>query len=202
MFDFDPITWGMLAFLLWAIIFLAVQSKRAKRKQEKLTQRFLHDEEDANAVQTQPLDDLDFYQPELEKLPAIDENDPHKIKRAAARKMIRFHEPVSNIELKKRYGRLQLENLAHFEENFDSYVRALVKWAQALHKDNKNADARRILEHTLELGSEFRDSYKILADIYKQAGDADKFQGLLAIAKAKNFRDPAIKENVLKHLSE
>ncbi|MCL2500088.1 MAG: hypothetical protein FWE90_07085 [Defluviitaleaceae bacterium] len=196
------ITAVFFVLLFWAIFFVAIQSARMKRKQFKLTQRFLQEEDAANSVRKQPLDPELFFTADLKELPPLPEGDPHKVERAANRKMIRFDKPMSNIELKKRYGRLQLEYLAHYEENFNDYLRCLTKWAEALIKEENPADALRILHYAIALGSEFRNTYKFAADIYAEAKDAENLEELLSKVVFHSFRDPATANHIITYVQE
>jgi tetratricopeptide (TPR) repeat protein len=196
------ITVVFFVLLIWAIFFVTIQSARMRRKQRKLTQRFLHDEDEANSVRKQPLDLELFFNADMMALPPLPEGDPHKVERAAKRKMIRFEKPISNVELKKRYGRLQLEYLAHYEENFNDYLRCLTKWAEALKKEGSTADALRILLYAISLGSEFRNTYKFAADIYADAGDKENLEEFLSKAVFHTFRDPATANHVIAYIQE
>ncbi|MCL2203209.1 MAG: hypothetical protein FWB88_04660 [Defluviitaleaceae bacterium] len=186
--------------LFWAILFLAIQSGRMRRKREKLTREFLRSEDVANHVRQRPLEEELFYVADLGKLPPLPEGDPYKVERAAKRKMVRFTLQASNVELKARYGRLQLEYLAHYEENFNDYLRALTKWAEALFLENNTADALYILEHAMEMGSEFRNTYKYAADIYAAAHNTDKLDELLSKVVFHTFRDPATANHIIEYI--
>jgi hypothetical protein len=202
MFIFDPMTWGLLVLLFWAILFIAIQSKRAQKKKDEINRRFLEDDENANAVRKRPLEAELFYTAQLDRLPSLPEGDPHNVKRAAKRKMIHFPQPMTNLELKNRYGRVQLELLAHYEENYDDYLRSLTKWAEALATENNTPDAIRILEHTITLGSEFRNSYKQLADIYYNEKNTKKIDELLSAVSSKPFRDPATANHIIDYIRQ
>ena len=196
------ITAVFFVLLFWAIFFVAIQSARMRRKQSKLTQRFLHDENEANSVRKQPLDPELFFTADLKELPLMPEGDPHKVERAANRKMIRFDKPMSNVELKKRYGRLQLEYLAHYEENFNDYLRCLTKWGEALVQEENPADALRVLHHAISLGSEYRNTYKLTADIYANAKDTENLEELLSKVVFYTFRDPATANHIITYIQE
>jgi len=202
MFIFDPFTWGLLAMLFWAIAFITIKSRRSRRKQLEVLNQFLEEEDEANAARRRPIQEELFYKPQLDQLPPLPDDDPHKITRAANRKMIHFPKPMTNAELKARYGRVQLEQLAQYEENYEDYLRALTKWATQLVKDNQTADAKRILEQTVALSSEFRNSYKLLADIYADERSHQKLDELLAAAQAKVFKDPTTGLHVVGYIRE
>ena len=198
----SPMAWALIGVLIWVCIYVAIYSRRAKRKNDALIQRFLTDEEEANAAKKRPLDAELFFTADLSALPAIPENDPFNVIRAANRKMIRFANPISNVELKNRYGRLQLEYLAHYEENFNEYLRALTKWAEALITQENTTDALQVLEHALGLGSEFRRTYKFTADIYATQKDEKKLDDLLSRAACQVFRDPATGNYIIEYIRE
>ena len=199
---FSPITWGLIVALLWLCIYVAIRSGAIRRKNDEIIQRFLIDEEEANAAKKRPLEEELFFTADLSDLPPVPENDPHKVMRTAKRKMIRFTKPISNTELKNRYGRLQLEYLAQYEENFNEYLRALTKWAESLIAQNNTPDALRILEHALSLGSEFRGTYKLTADIYAEQRNTEKLEALLARAACQTFRDPATGNHIIEYVRE
>ena len=186
--------------LFWAILFIAIQSARMNRKREKLTQQFLMEDDKSNTIRTRPLDPDIFYTADFTRLPPLPEGDPHRVERTAGRKMVRFTQHLSNIELKKRYGRLQLEYLAHYEENFNEHLRALNKWAEALLLEENPRDALTIFEHAIELGSEFRKTYKYAADIYTQQKNAEKLEELLSKVVFHTFRDPATANHIIEYV--
>jgi hypothetical protein len=196
------ITVVFFALLIWAIIFVAIQSVRVKRRQSKLIQRFLHEEDAANAVRKKPLDPELFFTADFKNLPPLPEDDPHKVLRAASRKMIRFDKPMSNVELKNKYGRLQLEYLAHYEENFNDYLRCLTKWAEALVQEDNPADALCILLHAVDLGSEFRNTYKLIANIYADAKDLEELEEFLSKTVFHTFRDPATANHIIAYVQD
>jgi hypothetical protein len=196
------ITVVFFVLLIWAILFVAIQSARMKAKQNKLARKFLQEEDAANRVRKRPIEPEMFFIADLNALPPIPKGDPHKVERATKRKMIRFNKPTSNVELKARYGRLQLEYLAHYEENFNDYLRSLTKWAEALIMEGNLSDARRVLEHALALGSEFRNTYKFAADVYAANADMEKLDELLSKAVFQTFRDPATSNHIIEYVQE
>jgi hypothetical protein len=192
----------LFVVLFWAIFFVAIQSARAKRKRDKITQQFLLEDDKANTVRKRPLDAELFFTADLSKLPPLPEGDPHKVERAVNRKMIRFTKHFSNVELKQRYGRLQLEFIAHYEENFSDYLRALTNWAESLILAENPHDALRILEHAINLGSEFRKTYKYAADLYANQKNAEKLEELLSKVVFHTFRDPATANHIIEYVQE
>jgi len=186
------------------IVFLAIKSGQHKRKQDEIRRRFLEEEEAANSVRKKNIDVELYYTADLNALPKIPENDPNQIERCAARTMIRFSTPMTNLELKKRYGPAQMDIIAQYEENFSEYLKALTKWAVSLAEEdfNKNQkDALSILETVISLGGEFRDAYKLSADIYAAKNDKSGLENLLNIATENHFKDPSIRQQILDYIN-
>lgn len=192
----------LIILLFIAIAVVAIQSGRARRKAAKLNEQFLQEEDEANSVRKQPLDEELFYYADLSILPPLPDGDPFKVERASKRKMVRFLEPVTNLQLKKRYGRVQLELLAQYEENYSEYLRSLTKWAEDLIKKDDKNNALRILEHAIALGSEFRKTYKYAADIYAEKRNTENLEALLSDNIFQQFRDPATAKYITEYIHE
>ena len=184
------------------IIVIAVMSRKHGKQQDDINRRFLEAEEAANSVRKRELDPELFYTADLAGLPPVPENDPHKVLRASKRTMIRFNSPVSNLDLKKRYGPSQMDSIALFEENFNDYLKALTEWAASLAEEDKAGDALLVLKQAIVLGSEFRNTYKLAADIYAARRDTKSLDALLQYAEENYFRDPAVQNHVIEYISE
>lgn len=85
---------------------------------------------------------------------------------------------ITNTELKKQYGPANLEFLTGCDENFILLVRSLNGWAKAFIDANMTADAKSILEYSISIGSDVRQSYQMLADIYFTDADTKALSGL------------------------
>ena len=200
---FGPIsTVVSFVLLIWAIFFVAIQSGRMKRKKDVMEARFWEEETIANAVKKKDIDEALFFTDDLSRLPTRAAGDPHQVERAAQRRMIRFTEPMTNLALKMQYGSAQLELICNYEENYSDYIRRLTRWAEALAAEEKTEDALRVLEHAASLGSEYRKTYKLAADLYVKARNQTKLQALLATVEANNFRDPAVQQHVVAYITQ
>ena len=184
------------------IIVVAFVSKRHGRLQDAKNRRFLEEEQAANMARKQEIEPELFFQADLENLPHVPEDDPHKVLRTSRRTMIRFEVPESNVDLKKRYGVSQLESITLYEENFHDFLKSLGEWAQALHKEGNTECALQVLEYAIELGSEFRGTYKLAADIYAHERDAYALEQLMQMAQNNYFKDPAMQKHVLSYIEE
>jgi len=186
---------------LWLIGFFIIKSSQGTKKQEDINRRFLEAEEAANNVRKKEIPQELFYVADLGLLPPISEDDPYKVQRCANRKMIRFATPVTNLELKQQYGLAQMDNIALYEENFHEYLKALTIWAAALTDENQDEAALSVLEHAILLGSEFRNTYKLAADVCVRFNDAEGLTFLREKVEENHFKDPTVRQHVIEYIS-
>ncbi|MCL1883231.1 MAG: hypothetical protein FWF81_05700 [Defluviitaleaceae bacterium] len=186
--------------LLGAIAVIIIKGNQHSKMREQMRARFLEEENEANMVRKKEIEPELYFTADLSALPPIPESDPYQVERCAKRIMIRFAEPITNLELKKQYGLQQMDIIAQYEENFNEYLKALTKWAVSISNENRN-DAIKILETVIYLGSELRDSYKLSADIYAENRNTEKLSELLARAEENHFKDPSIREQVLDYIN-
>lgn len=195
----------ILGLTVIVICVVALNTRKHKHKQEALNRKFLDDEAAANQVRKKEIDPQLYFTPDLTDLPPIEEDDPHKVIRAAARQMIYFKKPVTNLELKNQYGPAQMDLIALHEENFNEYLKALTAWATSLAEtDNEQdiSDALLILGYAIAHGSEFRNTYKLTADIYARMGEKETLIALKETAEINHFRDPAIRHHIVEHIEK
>ena len=204
----SPISMGRIlnAVLLLSsivlIIVVAAVTKRHGKLQDAKNRRFLEEEQAANLARRREIEPELFFYADLSKLPPIDERDQFKVLRTSKRKMIRFTEPKSNIDLKLNYGPSQLDSIALYEENFHDFLKSLGEWAAALAADGLTDDALQVLEYAINHGTEFRAAYKLAADIYAYEQDRAALEYLLQAAQNNHFNDPAMQEHVLQHIED
>ncbi|MCL1863380.1 MAG: hypothetical protein FWF78_07430 [Defluviitaleaceae bacterium] len=186
----------ILLLSLVGVVSVFWASARHNKRRDETRRRFLESEDAANSVRKKEIDPALFYTADLSVLPPIPEGDPHQVARCAKRVMIYFAEPLTNLELKMQYGPAQMDFIAEYEENFNAYLKALTKWAA----EATDADAIKILQHAISLGSEYRDTYRLAADILSKQGDKYGMESLLAHAEKNHFRDPSIRQQVLEYI--
>jgi hypothetical protein len=190
----------LFALSVMLIVMLVIKFSRHSKQQADVKRKFLDDEAAANAVRKKEIDPALFYTADLSALPEIPEGDPFQIERCAKRMMIYFKEPITNLELKMQYGAAQMDFIAQYEENFNEYLKALTKWAASIAEENKS-DALVILELVISLGGEFRDAYKLAADIYASKRDSIGMEGLRSFAEKNHFHDPSIRTQILEYIN-
>ena len=192
----------LLVATIGLIIILALATKRHGRLQDAKNRRFLEEEQAANSARKREIEPELYFEANLELLPHIPESDPHKVLRASRRTMIRFAEPLSNVELKKMYGVAQLESITLYEENFHDFLKALGEWAKALREAGDTNGALQVLAYAIGLGSEFRGAYKLAAEIFSERNDLRSLEQLLQAAQDNHFNDKAVQEGILTFIEE
>ena len=193
---------GLLIGSIILIIVVALATKRHGKLQDAKNRRFLEEEQEANMARKREIDPKLFFYADLINFPRIPESDPHKVLRTSRRTMIRFEEPETNVELKKRYGPSQLESIAQYEENFVDFLKSLGDWAQALYDEGSLDGAIQVLDYAVRLGSEFRATYRLAADIYANRRDTGALGQLHHMAQQNHFKDPVIQGHVLSYIEE
>lgn len=184
------------------IILVAFLNYRHSKGTKKVLRQFLDEEQEANTVRRKEIEPELFFEADLNGLPGLPEGDPHRVMRCARRKMIRFNMPMSNLELKKKYGPSQIETIVQYEENYNEYLRALVSWGTALVKENKTDDAVVVLKAVISLGVEIRGPYKLLADVYAVRRDARGFDELKEWVNTNHFRDQTVKNHIIEYVNQ
>jgi hypothetical protein len=160
----------------------------------------LEEEEEANLVRKKEIGAEMYYEADLTELPQIPEGDPFQVERTSRRTMLRFERPMTNLELKKQYGVSQMDNIALYEENLSEYLKALTHWGASIAGENPS-EAIIILEKVVELGGEFRDAYKLAADIYAGKGDRDGMKTLRTVTEKNHFSDPVVRTHILEYIA-
>ena len=182
------------------MISLVISSRKHRRKQEEINRRFFEAETAANQVRKKELGQELYYVADLSRLPEIPDSDPHMVLRASKRPMIYFRQPLTNLELKQTYGLAQMETIAQHEENFNEYLKSLTNWANELLEKNQETDALYVLDYAISLGAEFRNTYKLAADLYTKREDIHNLDYLVDKINRNHFHDPTIRQHVLDYV--
>ena len=103
------------------------------------------------------------------------END---LKTLASRKILNLSHQ-SNTDLKLAYGPANLPALSEYDQNYTTLLRNLVAYADCLIKNGFEAEAVPVLEFGISIDSDIRANYTLLAELYKEQGNASKIQELI-----------------------
>ena len=171
-------------FLGLFIIFLSVAAyyrKRATAQQKKVTEDFWSREDQANQIRRKDISNLPYITIPLEKFPIGISDDEeltdyeNDLKTLASRKILNLSHQ-SNTDLKLAYGPANLPALSEYDQNYTTLLRNLVAYADCLIKNGFKAEAVPVLE---SIDSDIRANYTLLAELYKEQGNASKIQELI-----------------------
>ena len=174
-------------FLGLFIIFLSVAAyyrKRATAQQKKVTEDFWSREDQANQIRRKDISNLPNITIPLEKFPIGISDDEeltdyeNDLKTLASRKILNLSHQ-SNTDLKLAYGPANLPALSEYDQNYTTLLRNLVAYADCLIKNGFKAEAVPVLEFGISIDSDIRANYTLLAELYKEQGNASKIQELI-----------------------
>lgn len=154
--------------MLLILLVLKHNIKKAGPKEDKL-KSLLELESEANKTRKQDISKLPYITIPKDTLPfgrltPISRNE-QTILGLMDKKILNLT-GITNTALKKQYGVANLDFLTQCDENFTLLVRSLNGWAKAFFDANLTDEARCILEYSITIGSDIRQSYQMLADIY------------------------------------
>ena len=148
-----------------------------------------------------------FVVPDMSELPFqhnIDANEYARLARSqisvldkSKEQMIRPNKQISNVDLKLKFGLANLELIANYEENFNQYIWALLRWADALAQKDMLIEAVTVLRHSIDFGSESSKPYITLADVYYKMNDFANIENLLREVELHNIQ---AKDIIMQHL--
>lgn len=177
-----------------AVLFI-VLSRVKGRNYGKEFEEFILEENAANSVKSVALDDSIFFVPNLSGLPVKPDDGgetlslrrQREVLKRAERKMVRFDAPMTNTELKLKYGTVNLESISAYEENFFSYIYAVNDWAESLIEEGMDDGAEKILRHGVAAGAETSKTYMLLADLYYKHNKRQEMRELYDIVGSKRM---------------
>ena len=191
-------------------IVIAVMMFIGNKRRGNSISRLLEEDMNANYTRSREIEPENFFTPDLSCLPIRDTATGIILKKqemvigSSSKKMVYFSKKMSNIELKSKYGLATFDKITGYEENYTRYISALISWAEALLDDGgyqQKKDAIIILENTVSLGSDYRKTYKLLADYYTGNADVKGLDYLLEGIRSA-FRDEGIKRSLINYIMD
>ena len=152
--------------------------------QKKVTEDFWNREDQANQIRRKDISNLPYITIPLEKFPIGISDDEeltdyeNDLKTLASRKILNLSHQ-SNTDLKLAYGPANLPALSEYDQNYTTLLRNLVAYADCLIKNGFKAEAVPVLEFGISIDSDIRANYTLLAELYKEQGNASKIQELI-----------------------
>lgn len=183
----------MPVFLITALAFaliLKLSKGKTTNAAEKKSDDFWRRENESNFVRKKDISGLSYIKVSEAELP-FEENLPHDSEMYDVEKRIKklFDRPVlnlsgmSNTDIKIEYGTANFSVLSEADTNFLSLIRDLDKWGRLLEKEDRTADAKKVFEYSVSIGSDIGSTLKALGSIYRTEGNREGIRSLIKLAE-------------------
>ncbi len=179
-----------LLCLSFFLIFLGLVNffaNRAAKHDRKQRDDFFEKENAANSTLKQDISALPYISIKdsilnLDSLGNSDiESSLGKIKALSSEQILNLT-GLSNTELKTRYGAGNLQTLSDCDNRFTLLITELNILGRLYIEENNPSLAKTVLEYAIGLGSDISETYINLAGLYKEDGQTEKINNLIALA--------------------
>lgn len=184
----------LIIFALW----LQYKMRKAARLSEKSSKQFWEKERQANLSRKADISGLDYITIPVESLPVSDTDDAtvnsyrDTVLSLSGKKIVDLT-GFTNTELKLKYGPANLPLLSEYDNNYIILVSILQKWGARLLDKGYIAEAAAVLEFAVKCKTDVKNTYRLLARIYKEQHAPDKIDALIdAIPQTKITDKPAL----------
>ena len=172
--------------------FIWIYMKITVKHVGKGTEEFIEREVKANNVRKQSIEHLEYIHIDEQSIPFINPAPNDRI--ASLYDTIRDLFPkkivnltgLTNTDLKMAYGPANLPALTEYDQNFTALARAVYDLGTELIAAKYIAEATRVLEYGISIGTDISGNYIALANIYVENSQYDNITRL--IENAKNIR--------------
>ena len=196
----------ILIFFILFIIWVNVKTKRGTENNYKWDTAYCEKERKANFVRRKDISDLDYITISEEELPFSDTAEGEEkyrqdeVRRTLSCKSLNLS-GMSNADIKLKYGTANFPELSMYDQNYILLIRNLGLWGSYLHKNCEGQDSRAkiILERAVSLGSDIKDTYVSLTEIYLAEHHPEKVQELIRHVEDSDFD---LKTSLLRTLHE
>lgn len=194
----------MFVFLASFIIFVLILNYfilKSNQNHQNSEDGFWEREQKANFTRRQDISNLCYITIPPEIIPQNLHTDAEKTLLELSSKQLLNLTGMTNTDLKLQYGAANLETLSQCDSHFTTFVRTVPVYAKELADAGHTENARQLLEFAVSCQADSRSIYTQLADMYQQAGQSDKIQGLIASANGLRSLDgPIIAEKLKSYL--
>lgn len=196
----------ILIFFILFIIWVNVKTKLGTENNSKWDTAYWEKERKANFVRRKDISDLDYITISEEELPFSDTAEGEEkyrqdeVRRTLSCKSLNLS-GMSNADIKLKYGTANFPELSMYDQNYILLIRNLGLWGSYLHKNCEGQDSRAkiILERAVSLGSDIKDTYVSLTEIYLAEHHPEKVQELIRHVEDSDFD---LKTSLLRTLHE
>ena len=180
-------------FLASFFIFIIVLTRRIhllRNRQESEEKSFWEREREANNTRRKSLDDLNYIQIPLDKLPThlmtedMNVRDCVDTLRNLSTLKIVNLTGYTNTDLKIEYGAANISDLSEYDQSYTLLASTLQKWADILWNANYKKEAVSIMEFALETHTDVSAAYYKLAEYYHAQGEDSRIASLIETAES------------------
>lgn len=198
-------------FAFLAILFKIIVNNKGK-KEKKFFDQYLEEEFNANFSRAVEIPKELFFVPKIELLPIKEyENDSkyeqiiklqNAVIKKSTEKMIILDPPLSNKEIKLKYGANNLETIINCEENYNSFINSINNLSEELINLKNYPDAEQFLLYCVEIKSLYFKTYELLIKIYIETNQNEKIKNLKEEVQNMAYLDSDLflKEKIIKNL--
>ncbi len=180
-------------FLASFFIFIIVLTRRIhllRNRQESEEKSFWEREREANNTRRKSLDDLNYIQIPLDKLPThlmtedMNVRDCVDTLRNLSTLKIVNLTGYTNTDLKIEYGAANISDLSEYDQSYTLLASTLQKWADILWNADYKKEAVSIMEFALETHTDVSAAYYKLAEYYHAQGEDSRIASLIETAES------------------
>ncbi len=172
-------------------LFFKIFMNRSIKKYDP-EKEFWEKERRANLTPRKSVEDLPYICVDPESLPLdIDSEDPEikemqdTIRIMADKKILNFT-GISNTDLKLEYGAANISFLTSCDMYYTRLVQNIARLSEAYIARGYTDEAVSLLEYGIDIGTDVKKNYTLLAQIYIDRGESSKISGLLETARNLN----------------
>lgn len=179
----------LASFIIFAV-WLTYEIKKHEKMEDNALDDFWAREHKANNTRRKSLDGLDYIKIPFECIPKsllpYDEavqDCLSTLERLSDKKIVNLT-GYTNTDLKIEYGTANLTVLSSYDENYTLYARTIYKLAKLYLENGYESNARVLLEKSVESGTDIKDTYILLKDMYAKNHEEDKMKALIEAASS------------------
>lgn len=201
----------LFLIILCLLIIHRIRLHQLNKREREHKDDFWERENKANAVRAVDLSTIDYITIPLETLPlhvTITDQTPGgdeeaeecaRIIEAISEKKVKNLMGQTNTDLKLQYGPANLEFLSQCDDNFTVLITTLDRLAKRLYDLNLTYEAMVALQYAVSIGSDIRQTYQLLGDIYISKDYRESYEDLKQSAASL----PSLnRDTILKNLEE
>ena len=193
-----PFLTVFIIFIVW----LAIRLRSVSGKRQQSDEDFWTQEKMANATPARDIDNLNYITIPLDKFPLHFSQNPDVVAMEDRLAELSTHRLLNltgktNTELKATYGVPNFNTMSQIGADFDEVTVLINSYAKAVIEELGLSQAQPILEFAVGIGTDVSESYELLADCYKAAGNTTKLEYLQTQVANSNL---LLKETILSHI--